>query len=148
VRVFTPNLQEVTFQGALDPHTPLAQGWLRVSHRKLDKKLSLPYRPYHTHDEEQKLAKREVYEVDVEVWPTCIVVPKGYRIALTIRGKDYEWEGAATTLSNMKNPMRGCGPFVHDDESDRPPTVFGGKVTLHMGPKRPAHVLLPVIPAK
>ena len=21
----------------------------------------------------------------------------------------------------MKNPMRGCGPFVHDDPSDRPP---------------------------
>ncbi|HEU5273951.1 MAG TPA: CocE/NonD family hydrolase, partial [Xanthobacteraceae bacterium] len=36
VRVFTPDLKEVTFQGALDPHTPIAQGWLRCSHRKLD----------------------------------------------------------------------------------------------------------------
>ena len=62
-------------------------------------------------------------------------------------GKDYEWEGEAATLSNMKNPMRGCGPFVHDDEADRPPDVFGGKVTLHMDRRRPAHVLLPVIPA-
>ena len=83
VRVFSPDMKEVVFQGALDPHTPIAQGWLRVSHRKLDKKLTLPYRPYHTHDEEQKLKPGEVYEVDVEVWPTCIVVPKGYRIALT-----------------------------------------------------------------
>ena len=49
-------------------------------------------------------------------------------------------------LSNMKNPMRGCGPFVHDDPEDRPPAVFGGKVTLHVGPERPAHVLLPIIP--
>src|SRR5262249_27260415 len=50
VRVLSPNMKEVVFQGALDPHTPIAQGWLRASHRKLDKKLSLPYRPYHTHD--------------------------------------------------------------------------------------------------
>jgi hypothetical protein len=148
LRVYDPQGQEVLFQGALDPKTPVGQGWLRASQRKLDKKLSLPYRPYHTHDEKQPLKPGEVYELDVEIWPTCIVVPKGYRIALTIRGKDYEHDGAAATLSNMKNPMRGCGPFVHDDETDRPPALFGGKVTLHMGPQRPAHVLLPVIPPK
>ena len=146
LRVFAPDGREVVFQGALDPHTPVGQGWLRASHRKLDPALSLPYRPYHTHDEQQSLAPGEVVELDIEIWPTCIVVPAGYRIALSIRGKDYEYEGAATTLSNMKNPMRGCGPFVHDDETDRPPAVFGGKVTLHLGPSRPAHALLPVIP--
>ena len=148
LHVFDSKGKEVVFQGALDPHTPIAQGWLRASQRKLDPKLSLPYRPYHTHDEKRPLMSGEVNELDVEIWPTCIVVPKGNRIALTIRGRDYEWEGEATTLSNMKNPMRGCGPFVHDDETDRPSAVFGGKVMLHMGPKRPAHVLLPVIPAK
>jgi len=148
LRVFDPKGKEVVFQGALDPHTPVAQGWLRASNRKLDRKLSRPYRPYHTHDRKQPLKPGQAVELDVEIWPTCIVVPKGYRVALTIRGKDYEWEGEATTLSNMKNPMRGCGPFVHDDESDRPPAVFSGKVTLHVGPKRPAHALLPVIPAK
>jgi predicted acyl esterase len=146
LRVYDPQGKEVVFQGALDPHTPIAQGWLRASNRRLDPKLSRPYRPYHTHDRKQPLKPGQVYELDIEIWPTCIVVPKGYRFALTIRGKDYEWEGEATTLSNMKNPMRGCGPFVHDDESDRPPAVFGGKVTLHVGPKRPAHVLLPLIP--
>ena len=55
MRVFSPYMKEIVFQGALDPKTPIAQGWLRVSHMKLDKKLSQPYRPYHTHDEEQKL---------------------------------------------------------------------------------------------
>jgi len=148
LRVFDPKGTEVVFQGALDPHTPIGQGWLRASHRKLDKKLTRPYRPYHTHDRKQPVKPGQVYELDVEIWPTCIVVPKGYRIALTVRGKDYEWEGEAATLSNMKNPMRGCGPFVHDDETDRPPAVFGGKVMLHMGPQRPAHVLLPVIPPR
>ena len=36
LRVFSPDLKEVVFQGAIDPHTPIAQGWLRASHRKLD----------------------------------------------------------------------------------------------------------------
>jgi predicted acyl esterase len=147
LRVFAPDGKEVVFQGALDPHTPVGQGWLRASHRKLDPALSLPYRPYHTHDEEQPLQPGEVVELDIEIWPTCIVVPAGYRVALTIRGKDYEYEGEAATLSNMKNPMRGCGPFVHDDETDRPPAIFGGRVTLHLGASYPAHLLLPVIPA-
>ncbi|HXF67652.1 MAG TPA: CocE/NonD family hydrolase [Burkholderiales bacterium] len=146
LRVFDPNGKELVFQGALDPHTPIGQGWLRASHRKLDAARSLPYRPYHTHDEKQPLVPGEPYELDVEIWPTSIVVPKGWRIALTIRGKDYEYEGEAATLSNMKNPMRGCGPFVHDDETDRPPSVFGGKVTLYSGRERPARLLLPVIP--
>jgi hypothetical protein len=146
--VFDPQGKEVVFQGALDPHTPVAQGWLRASHRKLDPKLSLPYRPYHAHDEDQPLKPGEVYELDVEIWPTCIVVPKGHRVALTVRGQDYVYAGEAATLSNMKNPMRGCGPFEHDDPTDRPPAIFGGKVTLHFGAKRQASVLLPVIPTK
>jgi len=148
VRIYDKENKEVLFHGALDPKTPVAQGWLRASHRKLDKKKSLPYRPWHTHDQKQALVPGQVYELDVEIWPTCIVVPVGYRIALTIRGKDYEHDGAAAVLSNMKNPMKGCGPFVHDDEVDRPPAIFGGKVTLYMGPKQKANLLLPVIPKK
>ena len=60
LRVFDPDGKEVTFQGAIDPHTPIAQGWLRASHRKLDPELSTPYRPYHTHDEKQPLTPGEV----------------------------------------------------------------------------------------
>jgi predicted acyl esterase len=148
LRVLDPAGKEVVFQGALDPHTPIGQGWLRASHRKTDPARSAPYRPWHTHDEKQPLTPGTIYALDIEIWPTCIVVPKDYRIALTIRGRDYVWDGAATTLSNMKNPMRGCGPFEHDDETDRPPAVFGGRVTLHCGQERPAVLLLPVIPPR
>jgi predicted acyl esterase len=149
VRAFTPDLREVTFQGALDSHTPIAQGWLRCSHRKLDPKLTLPYRPYHTHDEEQKLTPGEVYECDVEVWPTCIVLPKGYRLALSVRGTDYVFPGEpGEGLQTLGKVWTGVGPFTHNDARDRPPAVFGGNVTLHAGPDRPAHVLLPVIPKR
>ena len=146
LRVFDPQGVEVVFQGALDPHTPISLGWLRASHRKLDAARSLPYRPFHSHDEKQALVPGQVVELDVEIWATCIVVPVGYRVALTLRGKDYEWDGPAASLSNMKHPMKGCGPFVHDDPEDRPEAVFGGQVTLHFGASQAASVLLPVIP--
>ena len=146
VRVFEPDGAEVTFQGALDPHTPVAQGWLRASHRKRDDRLSLAYRPYHAHDEKQPLTPSQPVELDIEIWPTSIVMPKGYRVAVTIRGKDYEWDGPAEVLSNMKNPMRGCGPFVHDEPLDRPEAVFGGTTTLHFGKGREPHLMVPIIP--
>ncbi len=110
-RVYTPDLREVTFMGAIDPHTPIAQGWLRASHRKLDPKLSTDYRPYHTHDEKQPLKPGEIVQLDVEIWPTSIVVPAGHRIALTVRGKDYEWQKTTgAKLSNFKNELLGLRP--------------------------------------
>ena len=149
LRVFTPDLREVTFMGAIDPHTPIAQGWLRASHRKLDPKLTLPYRPYHTHDEAQPLAPDEVAQLDIELWPTSIVVLAGHRIALTVRGRDYEFaKSTGARLSNFKNELLGCGPFLHNDPRDRPAAVFGGRNTLHFGAGREAFVLLPVIPAR
>jgi predicted acyl esterase len=149
VRVFSSDLKEVVVQGAIDPHTPIAQGWLRASHRKLDAKLSLPYRPYHTHDKQQPLRGDEIVELDIEIWPTSIAVPPGYRIALTVRGKDYQYGGGSGgKLSNFKNELTGCGPFLHDDPQDRPPEIFGGVTTLHFGRSMPNYVLLPIIPPK
>jgi len=148
-RVFTPDLREVVFMGAIDPHTPIAQGWLRASHRKLDPKHSAPYRPYHTHDQKQPLKPGEIVALDVEIWPTSIVVPAGHRIALTVRGRDYEWQkSTGAKLSNFKNELLGCGPFLHNDPRDRPAAVFGGKVTLHMGPQHESYILLPIIPGQ
>jgi len=149
VRVFSEDMKEVTFIGAIDPHTPVAQGWLRASHRKLDPELSTPYWPYHPHDEVQNLQPGEIYELDIEIVPTCIVIPKGYRIGFTVRGCDYEWPGGTTTgLGTHAASFSGVGNFKHSDPQDRPEEVFSGDVTLHTGPNHPSHVLLPVIPIK
>ncbi len=148
LRVFAPDLKEVVFQGALDPHTPIAQGWLRASHRKLDPAVSTKYRPYHTHDVKEPLTPGKVYELDIEIWPTSIVVPAGYRIALTVRGKDYEHPGEGIRIKSFVNEMRGCGPFLHNDPDDRPEAIFGGKTTIHAGGERSSFVLIPIIPKK
>jgi predicted acyl esterase len=148
LRLFDPDGEEVTFQGALDPRSPLAHGWLRASHRRLDQSRSTPWRPYHTHTEYQPLRPDEVYELEVEIWPTSIVAPRGYRIGLSVRGNDYRYEGSAQgdSISTFKNPFTGVGPFLHDDPGDRPTGVFGGITTIHGGPVHDSSVLLPFIP--
>lgn len=148
LRVFAPDGSEITFPGAIDPHTPVAQGWLRMSHRKLDPALSTEYRPYHAHDEIQPLVPGEVYQADVEIWPTSLVVPAGYRLALTVRGRDYERRyPGSPRLGSFANEMTGCGPFLHDDPADRPPELTGSTQTLWAGRDHESYLLLPVIPA-
>jgi hypothetical protein len=149
LRVFQSDMKEVTFRGALDPHTPVASGWLRASHRKLDPERSTEAAPFHTNDEVQELTPGEVYEVDVEIHASGIVVPKGYRFGLSIKGCDYVYPGETNAgLSNMKNVFTGVGPFLHDDPDNRPAEVFDNNVTVHLGGENAGYVLLPVIPAE
>ncbi|WPD18528.1 CocE/NonD family hydrolase [Thermaerobacter composti] len=145
LRLFDPEGREVTFRGAVEPAAPVAQGWLRASHRKLDPDLSREWRPYHSHDEYQPLTPGEIYELDIEIWPTSIVVPPGYRLALTIQGRDFEREGETGQLETLGR-FRGSGPFVHKDPWDRRLEIFGGQVTVYGGASRPSYLLLPVIP--
>jgi predicted acyl esterase len=147
LRVFDPAGQEVVFIGSNDPRTPVGLGWLRASHRKLDPALSRPYRPYHTHDQKQPLTPGVPVELDVEIWPTSIVVPPGYRLALTVRGKDYEYDGTDAAVPHAAYPMKGVGPFTHTNPQDRPMSIFGGTNTLHFAAGKMPYVLLPVIPA-
>ncbi|HEX3936113.1 MAG TPA: CocE/NonD family hydrolase [Xanthobacteraceae bacterium] len=146
LRLFDPAGKEITFIGSNDPRVPIGLGWLRASHRKLDAGRSLPYRPWHTHDEERLLRPNEAVELDVEVWPTSIVVPPGYVLALTVSGKDYEVDGSDAALPNAPYPMKGVGPFLHIDPRDRPAAIFDTTNTLHFAPGRQPYLLLPIIP--
>jgi len=152
VRLFSSDMTEVVFQGSNDPKTPIALGWLRASHRELDTEKTLPYRPYHTHRIKQPLTPGEVYELDIEIHPTGIVIPPGYRIGLSIRGKDYIWSGYKYREDPIY-PLRiprdsGVSIFQHDDPIDRPISIFGANVTLHFSNEQQPYLLLPYIPAK
>ncbi len=147
LRLFAPDGKEVLFIGSNDPRVPVALGWLRASHRKLDPARSLPYRPYHTHDEHQALTPGERVVLDIEIWPTCIVVPPGYTLALNVRGRDYDHGLGDMGLANAPYPMTGVGPFRHSDPRDRPPEVFAGINTLHFAEGLEPFILLPVIPS-
>ncbi|MDE0060758.1 MAG: CocE/NonD family hydrolase [Defluviicoccus sp.] len=149
LRVFAPDFREIVFPGHIDPNTPIAQGWLRASHRKLDEGRSLPYRPFHSHDEIQKLTPGRIYALDVEILPSCVAIPEGYRVGLTVRGRDYVAPGIGHNreIAHLGD-LTGCGLFRHDDPDDRPAAVFDGTVTLATGPENRAFLLLPVIPPK
>jgi len=123
--------REVTVETTYAAAGPIAKGWLRASHRKTDPVRSLPYQPYHTHDEIQKLTPGEVVAVEVEIWPTSMVFPKGSRLVLSV-----------TAVDGMVP-----GQFYHTDPADRPAEVFiDGTYTLHTGGDYDAHLLLPIIP--
>ncbi len=144
--IFDAAGREVTFIGTNDPRTPIGLGWLRASHRKIDPARSTPARPVHTHDESWPLTPGVPVELTVEIWPTCIVVPPGYRMGLRISGRDYEYDGTDAGIEDAPYAMKGVGPFTHTDPVDRPMDIFGGTTTLHFGAGRAPRLLLPIIP--
>jgi hypothetical protein len=95
------------------------RGILKVSHRKLDTELSTSYRPFHTHDQEQKLESGEVVPVEVEIWATSMIFKKGHRIRLDVQPHDGDHYFAAYKLKNN---------------------------SIYTGGERSSYVLLPIIP--
>jgi len=87
LRVLDENDREVDYCGpALVPGIgtrfyPLAKGWLKVSHRKLDEYRSTEFRPKHTHlrADHAPLRGGEIVPVEVEIVPTTGLVRKGHR---------------------------------------------------------------------
>lgn len=146
LRLFDPAGVEVTFVGTNDPAVPVTLGWLRASHRKIDAERTLPYRPYHSHDEIQPLEPGEIAELDIEVWPTCVVIPKGFRLGLTVRGKDYE--NAPHYVPRSTVTLTGVDPFTHTHPMDRPDETFRSENTLHFDRVSAPYLLLPIIPPR
>jgi predicted acyl esterase len=134
MRAFDPFGNEVVFIGAHEP-TPMSRGWLRASHRKLDETRSRPYRPYLAHDDIQKLVPGDLYTVDLEIWPTSLVFPPGYRLALSLMGKDFELPGIP-------------GRILHNDPQDRPMPEFSGDNTIVTGGDHEAWLMVPVVPSR
>jgi len=95
------------------------RGILKVSHRKLDAERSTMYRPYQTHDEEQKLEPGEVVPIEMEIWPTSMVFKKGHRIRLDVQPHDGDHYFAAYKLKNN---------------------------SIYLGGDRASYVQLPIIP--
>lgn len=147
VRAFAPDGKEHLIVGAVEPNAPLAQGWLRASHRKLDARASKPYRPVHTHDLIEPLEPGQVVELQVEIWPMCFVFPKGYRLVLTVGSSDFEHDLPGPHPQIYGKEMRGCSVLLHDHPGDRTAERFAGETTLHTGGEHASFLLLPVIPA-
>lgn len=98
---------EVFYTGTAGDPVPLTKGWLRVSMRKVatghpKHREYLPWREYLSTDVAPVIIG-EIYEVDVEVWPTSVVVEPGAALVLEVASGD----------------TQGSGIFLHDDPVDR-----------------------------
>jgi putative CocE/NonD family hydrolase len=128
IRNIDPNGKDVNEVGQHGQPIPcVTKGWLRASHRKLDKEKSLPYRPHHPHDERWWLKPNEPVECQVEIWPTSMVFQKGHRMRLDIQPRD----GV------------GSAPYTHYHADYN----AGAENTIYSGGDKQSWLLVPIIPA-
>jgi uncharacterized protein len=99
--------------------TVVTRGWQKASQRALDPTLSTALRPFHPHQSEEPLVPGQVYEAEIEIWPTSWRFGRGNRIVLTIANGD------RTHFYGFK----------------------AGRDTYHFGGRYPSRLVLPVIPA-
>jgi predicted acyl esterase len=145
LRILDLDGNDVTFLSAVgDPNGLIANGWLRASQRKLDPAKSLPHRPWHAHDETQRLTPGKPVEVEVEIWPTSVIVPAGYRVALSVWGKDFELPGDGPWPEVWGQQLRGNGMILHN--GPRPQGIYDGITTVSTGGDEQSYLLLPVVP--
>lgn len=81
------------------------------------------------HREAAEVPRGEQYALDIEVWPTSIVLQRGHRLVLEIATSD-TWHDS---------------DFLHDDPVTRHQDVIGGTVALLSGGAHDSQLLLPVI---
>ncbi|SPJ88038.1 probable hydrolase, CocE/NonD family [Fusarium torulosum] len=134
LRHYDASGQEVFYTGTAGDPVPVTKGWLRVSLRKVDQEHPkhrewLPHRNY-TSKDVLPVIQGEIYAVDVEIWPTNVVVDKGGKLVFEVSSGD----------------TQGSGIFLHDDPVDRSPEVFQGINNIHFGPRQQNYITLPVIP--
>lgn len=134
LRHLDANGAEILYTGTVGDPVPVTKGWLRTSLRKVAENHPRhqswkPHRTYFASDV-LPVTAGEVYPVDVEVWPTNVVVGPGHRLVLEVSSGD----------------TQGAGLFEHNSEVDRPRELLEGMNSIHFGPGYDNWIRLPMIP--
>ncbi|HEX3704764.1 MAG TPA: CocE/NonD family hydrolase, partial [Vicinamibacterales bacterium] len=66
----------------------VAKGWLRVSHRQIDRRRSRPGRPWHTHQQRQPLTPGQIEPVEIEVLASSTVFEAESSLRVDVLGHD------------------------------------------------------------
>lgn len=130
VRKVRADGSEVRFPfNALFEDGPVALGWLRASHRGLDKAASTALVPVHPHDAEQPLTPGVPARLDIEVWASGTVFHAGETLRVTVQGRDFV----------KRPPADGVPPLqiLHEDLRNT------GTWTIHTGPRHESVLRLP-----
>jgi hypothetical protein len=114
--------------GMYTKHYPLAKGWLKVSHRKLDVGRSTAYTVKHTHlkADYAPLEAGEVVPVEIEIIPNTALIRQGHRIRVDIQ------------------PYSG---FAHGTRHSYDPSYHdGARNVIYTGPEHLSYIQLPIVP--
>lgn len=148
LRLIDPQGRDVTFMGNSDPNVPLDLGYLRVSRRAIDPEKSTAYSPSHPHLASEPMTPATLYPVDVEFTePTSIVIPKGYRLALTIQGTDFGYGRDANAIhaNDYDLPNSNNSGLFFAAHPHRDPALYGGTNTVATGEAHASYLLLPLV---
>lgn len=106
---------------------PVALGWLRASHRELDRERSSSFQPVLAHAREMKLEPGEIVPLEIEIWPSGTAFAAGEGLRLVVQGSDiYDYPK----------------PSVYARHEH---LVNRGRHSIHCGGKWDSHLLVPVI---
>ncbi|KAK6080152.1 X-Pro dipeptidyl-peptidase C-terminal non-catalytic domain-containing protein [Seiridium cupressi] len=123
--------KEIHYTGTAGDPVPLTKGWLRVSFRKVhtENPRNRPYLPHREYFSTDVLPVKadEVYPVEVEIWPSNVVIEKGSKLVFEIASGD----------------TQGSGIFQHCSETDRPASKFAGQNHIHFGEGLDNYITLP-----
>jgi len=112
----------------------LTRGFLKASHRALDKERSQPYLPFHPHREAEQVPPGKVIEYAIELSPIANVFRPGHRLRLSVMAMDHKfYPPTDPELGGGHLPWHVCRNAVVTHR-------------VHHGPATPSHLLLPVIP--
>ena len=136
VRHLSADGKEILYTGTVGDPVPISKGWLRVSLRKVNEKSPRneswhPHREYLSTDH-APLVPGEVYPVDVEIWPTNVVLSKGDKLVLEVSSGD----------------TQGAGLFEHTSKQDRSEEILKGVNHIHFGGEHENWLLMPHVPAR
>jgi predicted acyl esterase len=120
------NGNDVLFDGCHAPRrTPVSLGWLRLSKRELDPKLSTPWNPIQDFSIEKKVKPGEIVPADIEILASSTLFRKGETLRLIISGK--------TQVQSTR--------FRYDD-------INKGAHLAYAGGKYDSYLQIPIVPPK
>ncbi|ETI20136.1 hypothetical protein G647_08170 [Cladophialophora carrionii CBS 160.54] len=136
VRHLNPEGKEILYTGTVGDPVPVTKGWLRASLRKVNED-SPRHHAWHPHREylssdHAPLVPGEIYPVDVEIWPTNVVLQKSDRLVFEVSSGD----------------TQSAGLFEHTSKEDHAEAILKGMNHIHFGEQHENWLLMPLIPPR
>jgi len=130
VKKFDSEGHQVFFDCDAAPgRAPVARGWLRLSKRRLDEKLSKPWLPVQKSVKQsepgEKVNPGQIVACEIAIWPSSTVFHAGEQLAVDISGK----------YAVKDDLLRGYNKLVNK-----------GRHMIYTGGKHDSHLMVPVIP--